>query len=298
MTTHQQRSRRLLLLSSLISALLLTLSFTPVTRADENPNPNATWAAWGLAVDFPNQQLRVRFATYVGDETPQVLDSISGQDITSDCTVHGTLTFDGDYAIFDGQTYIECELPNWGEQAAILAPHMAGFYQGTCDCSPSASPFWISADLVLDPVAAANPVFDGSEVGFTFNLPSNGSSAKTRVTQSSGTFLSPAWTVNPNGNRMLVGRYGPVVEAIVSHFGGLQYLTDSRWKEYFTTQVTGNKMGQWLESPSEYWRTSMAPNYTMNTGSATVQIGYETSTGNMLHGKLRKLRVDPGCRGS
>lgn len=295
---HQQRLRRFLLLISLFSTLFMTLSFAPATRAQENPNPDATWAAWGLAVEFPDQQLRVRFATYVGDYTPQVLDSTELQDITDDCTVHGTLTYDGDYAIFDGQTYIECQLPNWGEQAALLAPHMAGMFQGTCDCPPSTSPFWVSADIVLDPVMSANPVFDGSEVGFTFGLPSNGSVARTWIAQSSGAFLSPAWNVDAAGKRILVGRYGPVVDAIVTYFGGLQYLTDPAWQDYFKTRVTGNRMGQWLEAPSEAWRTPMPPNYTMNTGSATVYIGYESATGEMLRGKLSKLRVDPGCRGS
>lgn len=299
MTLLRPRSRRWLALVMFTSTLFVMLSFVPATRASGNPNPTATWAAWGLAVDFPNQQLQVRFATYVGDDTPQVLDSTPLQDITSDCTIPtGALTYDGDYAIFDGNTYIECELPDWQAQVRALAPHLQAANLTACECPPQRSPFWVSADVVLDSEKSLNPLFDGSEVGFTFSLPSNGSDARARLERSSGTFESPAWSVDPSGKRMLVGQYGSAVNAIVDYFDGLQYLTDPLWKDYFKNQVKGNQMGQWLESPSQGWRTAMPPNnYTLTTGSATVYIGHNNASGAMLHGKFSKLRVDPGCRG-
>lgn len=297
---YQPQSRWLLVLITLISALSVMLSSVLTAHANNNPNPDATWAAWGLAVDFPNQQLLVRFATYVGDDTPQVLDSTPLQDITSDCSIpQGALTYDGAYAIFDGTTYIACNLPDWQAQVRELAPHLNAANLAMCECPPQQSPFWVSADVVLAPVASANPLFDGSEVGFTFSLPSNGTDARTRVERSSGAFVSPPWTVDSTAKRVLVGQYGQSVNAIADYFGGLQYLTDPLWRDYFKTQVKGNQMGQWFESPSQGWRTTMPPgDYTLNTGSATVYIGHNDASGAILHGKFSKLRVDPGCRGS
>ncbi len=298
MTTHTHKSSQWLTIIILFGILCITLPPISVIGQTTNPNPDATWAAWGLAVEFPNQQPRVRFATYVGDDTPKVLDSTPLQDITGDCTVHGTLTYAGESAIFDGNTYIECEIPSLRTEAKSLAPHLAVANLQACDCLPDQSPFWVSADLTLESVAASNPIFDASEVGFTFDLPSNGANAKTRVTQSSGTFLSPPWTVDAAGKRILAGRYGSSVVAIADYFNGLQYLTDPNWKAYFTNQVTGNMMGQWIESPGAGWRTPVAPNYTLNTNEATVYIGYDAATGSMFNGTLNKLRIDPGCKGS
>lgn len=283
----------------IIGVLLAVLPAAPVARANTNPNPTATWAAWGLAVEFPNQQPRVRFVSYVGDSTPRVLAATPLQDITDQCIIHGTFSYDGDYAIFDGATNaIVCDLPDWRAQVQVLAPHLNVANQDECNCPPDKSPFWVSADVVLHPVAAANPLVDAREAGYTFSLPSNGSAARTKIERQAGVFLSPSWTLDPDGKRVLVGQYGRVIEAVVTHFNGLQYLVNHGWRDFFKTEVNGNRMGQWTEAPAQSWWTTMPANtFTQQTGSIRVYIGTNPTGSAFFNGKVSKIRIDPGCFG-
>src|SRR4051812_47780664 len=89
--------------------LLAFLPRLPAVQAAGATGP--TWQAWALSVDFPKQKPHVLYTAYVGTDTPtpQVLKS-STVDISTKCTIvspTGTLKFDGAYAIFDGQSYIQ-----------------------------------------------------------------------------------------------------------------------------------------------------------------------------------------------
>jgi hypothetical protein len=97
---------------------------------------------------------------------------------------------------------------------------------------------------------------------------------------------------------MLVGQNGPMAVEVISHFGGLNYLTDPRWDNFFQNHVTGTDMGHWIEAPSSAWKKAMPGDFDLNTGGALVYIGHNQATGANLRGVLRALRVDPGCFGT
>lgn len=305
------RMRPLLTLS--LAALLLAAA--PVGAAPRaqggGPYPDAQWAGWGLAASFDSGAPVIKFAAYVGKNgsPPVVLGSIV-ETITPDCDIldaNGlprTLSINAaGYANFDGDVYIQCETPDWQAMIAQLAPQLRPAQGASCECSPTRSPFWASSDLILHPVAPgdsrANPLLDASELGLTFSLPTSGSVAQSQMTRSSGTYLSSTWLYDSaDGNRVLVGQSGPLDVAIIDHFGGLSYLTGAGWRPYFINTVRGGRFGQWLEPANAGTYTNVPDiNYSLTTLGSTVFIGRHSGTGALLNGRVRYLRVDPGCFG-
>ena len=296
MITLSRRAPRWLIL---IMASLVILTITAVVPAARAAGAAPTWQAWGLTVDFPNQKLRAIYTAYVGTNNPApTVVSSKATDISAKCTIvspTGQLAFAGDYAIFDGSTYVKCTLPSWRNQIAALAPGLPAANQASCNCTPGGSPFFVGADLKLNTGAFPNPVFDARQLGFTFSTPSNGSTAQTRVKLNSATYSSQAWTILPQlGNRMVMGMRGRATVAVANHFNWLEFLTAPNWETWFTNNVTGARMGHWVE-PSMTTRRMAATPYQLQTRSAVVHIGLDPATGDKLRGKLRKLDVDPGC---
>jgi hypothetical protein len=301
MSAPSQHTRRLLILLVAIVALLAVASPAPTARATSSP----TWAAWGITVDFPGKQLQVIYTAYVGtNDTPPVVTAWSEEDITASCTIQGPpFAFDGDYAIFNGQTYIECTLPAWRDKIKALAPGLPAAHKNVVTGDPGFGPLWAAADVKLDAVTSANPVLDAQELGMVFSLPStwqpnNSTLARTRLTLSSGAYLSPSWLADMNaGNRMLIGEDGPAIVAVDGEFGWLNFLTIPAWKSYFTNQVTGMTLGSWVEAPGSSWKQTPVPSYQLKTTSGTVYIGYSPSSGAHFFGKIRSIRFDPGAKG-
>lgn len=275
------------------------------------PYPDAQWAGWGLSASFDTGAPVIKFAGYVGKNgsPPVVLGRII-EDITADCEVldasglPATLSINASgYANFNGNVYIACETPSWQAMIAQLAPQLAPAKGATCECPPTKSPFWASADFIIQPVAAGasrdNPVLDAEELGLTFSLPTNGTVAQSRMSRTNGTYDSSTWIYDPTGgNRVLVGQSGPLDVAVIDYFGGLAYLTGAGWRPYFNGTVRGNRFGQWLEPANAgTFVAATNLNYTLSTQSSTVYIGRDSGTGALLNGRIRHLRVDPGCYG-
>jgi hypothetical protein len=290
----------------LLVALLLGAAATPV-RADEppNPNPTANWAAWGLVVSFPNGALRVKYAAYIGTNNPPgILDKVI-ENITADCAVVGDpLTIDANgYARFDGNSYIACDLPDWGALIAELAPHLrvATSTAVTTECEDD-SPLWFSGDVLLDAVTGEQPLFDS--LNLDIDLPSvrlSPATLKTRVRAGgrwAGNYNSAVWTTtNSTVNTFLSGEEGPISVAVINDFGGLPYLLNPGWQPYFNSNVVGSRMGLWREpAGSGSWVNILQSNFPMNTGPTTAYIGYDTGSGAYFQGSIKTLKIDPGCR--
>jgi hypothetical protein len=304
MSIFWRRLRRSSIWLLALAALLAACLPAPAASATSSP----TWAAWAITVDFPGQQLQVKYIAYTGTNGPpaQVI-RWSEQDITTSCTVQGpALTFHGEYAVFDGQTYIECAVPSWRDQIALLAPALAVANSNQVTGDPGFGPIWAAADIRLTPATpatAANPVLDAQELGMTFSLPSvrqpNGSiQAQTRLALNSGSFASPSWIADTTaGNRTLIGEDGPAIVAADARFGWLGFLTNPAWRTFFTSQVIGSTLGSWSEAPVASWKRTPVPAYQLKTRSGTVYIGYSPSTGARFVGEIRSIRFDPGAKG-
>ena len=288
----------------LLAAFTLSMAATPAHARQPNPNPSATWAAWGLDVRFPDGALKVSYGAYVGDDSPpKVLEKLV-ENITKDCVVQGDpLIVDAaGYARFNGNSYIECNLPNWHAKIAELAPHLRPAQTPVaCECK-SASPFWVSGDFTLDAVSGEQPIFDA--LGLDVDMLSNQLSPTTLGTRVRvdgrwvGPYLSPVWTTtNTTPNRLLVGEEGPIAVVTIDSFGGLPYMTNPAWRPYFNANMRGTRVGLWREpAGTGSWTNLVDPGFNMNTAPATVYIGYDPNTATYLRGSLNTLRIDPGCR--
>jgi hypothetical protein len=296
MSTLSQHSRRLPILLLAIIALMMAALPASAARA----TAASDWAAWAITADFTGGALHVVYTAYTGTQAPnaQVLAS-SSQDITASCSVSG-LTFSGDYGVFNGSTIISCPVPSWRDAIRALDPSLAQANSNKVMEVPGGGPLWAAADVILNPVTSENPVLDAKELGMTFSLPRTGATAKTKITVSSGAYISPSWNVdNAAGNRTLIGEDGPVIVAIDDAFGWMDFLTNPSWSGYFDGNVVGARIGYWTEGTglSHGVQPANAP-YTLKTTAGTVYIGYSPSTGAHFYGKIRSIRFDPGSKGN
>lgn len=309
------RVRWLVALAVVVGALAVVPAAAAPPAMAGPPYPDAEWAAWGLAASFTTGAPRVSFAAYVGkrDTQPQtpgdqpgVLGSLVTE-ITADCRVRGAPALAVDaagYADFDGGVYLECRTPDWRLMVAQLAPHLNVANGPATECPADRSPVWAAAELILDPVATGvarqNPLLDASALGLTFSLPTSGSIARARIGLSSGDYQSTAWAYDSvGGNRLLLGRHGAADVASIQHFGGLAYMQNPGWANYFNTTVSADRVGQWLEPANggTYTTAALTGPFIVATGSQTVYIGRDNQTGAMLEARVRKIQSDPGCYG-
>lgn len=289
----------------LILTILLAAAATPAKAAQQpNPNPTASWAAWGLAVSFPNGALKVKYAAYIGTNNPPgILDKVI-ENITDDCAVVGDpLAIDANgYARFNGNSYIACDLPDWGALIAELAPHLRVATATVMTECEADSPLWFSGDMILDAVTGEQPLFDSLDLDI--DLPSvklSPTNLKMRVRAGgrwAGNYNSAVWaTTNSTVNTFLAGEEGPISVAVINDFGGLPYLLNPNWQPYFTANVVGPRMGLWREpAGSGSWVNMLEANFPMNTAPATAFIGYDLGSGAYFQGSIKTLKIDPGCR--
>jgi hypothetical protein len=295
MRSLSQHTRRLSIL--LLAIITLIMAALPAPKA--SAVTAADWAAWAITADFKGGALQVVYTTYTGKQAPnaQVL-AFSSQDITASCTVSG-LTYSGDYGVFNGSTMIACPVPSWRDAVHALDPALK---QGSSNKSteiPGTGPLWAAADVILDPGTSDNPVVDASDLGMVFSLPRAGATARTKITLSSGAYVSPNWNAdNMAGNRALLGADGPVIVAIHDEFGWLDFLKAPDWSNYFNG-VSGTQIGHRTEGTSVWQgvQSATAP-YTLKTTAGTVYIGYNSKTGAYFRGRIRSIRFDPGSKGN
>jgi hypothetical protein len=254
------------------------------------------WGAWHLKIDFPEttgsspqpRTPRIAYTLYraVG-ATPTIQDWVQ-TDISKDCKVVGTLTYDqAGYAIFNGSSFIRCKLP----------PKPPGIV------SCNAGAFWFAADVRLNGKKAVNPIFEGVTAPnheFTFALPGDGVTSRTRLELPAGSYTTSQWSVNTaGGNRMMIGAHGPTMVGVTDYFEtqGLDWLGFmDKWQDFFEPAVTGAKVGHLVQAPDATWLTGGAGLPWMHPEH--VFIGYSPATGSYFEGALRNGEIDPpGCFG-
>jgi hypothetical protein len=281
---------------ALLLAAVVAAALPAAARAQANPP--FTWSGWNMEVDFPNQEPHVVWSVYwgVSDPDPRVVESVS-YDISGDCVErNGTLGYNGQAAIFDGNVYLECLVPSWRAELGQLNAGLPAANSNTCVCQGS-SPLIVHAQARLLNQSRTNPLFDASDLGVRVSLPSDGVRARTELRLSSGGHRSPAWNILPTENRVVLGQYGAAAVAVADELGLLDHLVDARWRTFYETRVTGTEIGHWEEvagvgSGAEW----AAMPYALKTHAATVYIGYNASTGARLAGELTRAIVDPGCK--
>jgi hypothetical protein len=295
MSTLSQHARRLPILLLAIIALMAAVSPAPAARA----TTASDWAAWAITADFTGGALQVVYTAYTGTQAPNAqVNASSSQDITASCTVSG-LTFSGDYGVFNGSTMISCPVPSWRDQIFALDPSLAQATSNKVTQVPGGGPLWGAADVIPDPGTGDNPVLDARDLGMVFSLPRNGATARTKITLSSGSYVSANWNVdNMAGNRTLMGADGPVIVAIDDTLGWIDFLKSPDWENHFNT-VSGMEIGYRTEGVGTWQDVQFAgAPYTLKTAAGTVYIGYSPGSGAHFRGKIRAIRFDPGSKGN
>ncbi|NJM07422.1 hypothetical protein HC891_16410 [Candidatus Gracilibacteria bacterium] len=222
-----------------------------------------------------------------------MLDAVE-EDITASCTVHGTLNYDGDYAVFDGtSTYIECPLPSWRDHLFTLAPGLPGANNDTIVCR-AGSLMSGAFNAKLPGGRRANPLIDASALGVSLSLPLANGVARTQLSFTGGGYSSPNWKINPVGNRALLGTNGPAIVAADNYFDWMPYLT-SNWQPWFNNNVNGPVVGHLIEPEGIFWLNAVG-GYTLATTAEMIYIGHSPDANTYFKGKLLNGKIDPGCR--
>jgi hypothetical protein len=292
-STRLRGLRRLLPALIAAAALAVGLVAPRATAAAEE----LSWVGYAVTADFESGQPKVFYTVFGGLNGPpaQVLDFIE-EEITGDCSFTD-ITYSGGYAVFNGSSSrIECALPSFADKLAELFPELpTPEAEVTCTCG--GAPLWASAQAILDPVSGEQPaaaIVHGSRPGMLFKLQSNGARARTSIELPNGVDLtSPQWIPSPSSNRVLLGVNGPSIIALDDEFGWLSYLSP-QWEAAFAP-VVGQTARHWFEAPNRANWVSAPAAYKLNTGEGTLTIGHNPLSGAYFDGRLRFVRLDPGC---
>jgi hypothetical protein len=297
MSTHSGRMRRLL--PALVALLGLAAFAVPVAPAGAEETVEPAWIGYAVTADFNGAQPRIDYTVFGGVNGPpaQVYD-FHREEITDGC-VFTDITYSGGYAQFNGtSSKIECELPSFADTVAELFPNMNPLETKlTCPCG--GAPFWASAQFILDPVSGEQPVINvlaPNDDGIFFRLSGNGITSRSVINLTDAPPLtSPQWNVSSSGNRTLLGINGPSIIALDDAFGWLSYLNPA-WEAAFETVVGANSR-HWYESPNQVRNVPAPAVYKLYTTDQTATIGHNPVSGAYFDGRLRYVRIDPGCNG-
>ncbi len=299
------RHRRPVLISALM-VITLFFAIVPVTGA-QSPG-NVDWFGWGVKVNFRNKTWKVDYVTYLGSNSPLGVVAEKHRDISAQCTPHGSkqLSYPSDdAAFFDGKVHLQCNLPSVRGELVNLGYTPPSGDQPFCICMLGGAPFWVDGQVKLTNSSGTMPFLDASDRGVRVNLLVNGAKARTKLevtrAQPPGgfmTYTSPEWTIDPAGNRTLMGWDGPKIVAVANHFHWLDYLTDPGWEPFFMANVRNNKIGYWNEAPTQSGTSTLSSNYKVGMNGGTLYIGYSPSTGKYFKGEISEGGVDPGCDGT
>ena len=290
--------------------LCLTLAFMLVSSGiltnTAQASGKANWASWHLRADFSQQQPQIIWTSFVGNGT-KILDSIE-YNLTGSCNIP-QLDFDGDYAVFDGNTHIDCPTPDFRQDVHQMAPHLVQAQASRCECRIGEAPFWFAADVRLElGNTLANPLFYKEKDDMSFALPINNDIyAQTQLNLGATQITSTHWQADYDGNRVWMGNGG-------EHF--LAINEQMRWSVFMTSlfEKTGinfllgilpeEHLGHWVENSQSQPIVNPAASdlgnpgdFEMKTEADTIVIGHDPRTGEHFHGLVRTLDVDPGCRG-
>lgn len=294
--------RTLVLWLTLAFVLLSSGILTNSTQASSQ----ATWASWRLRADFSQQQPRIMWTSFVGHDAT-VLDRIE-YDITNKCKI-SYLDFDGDYAIFDGNTRIVCNTPDFKSDVSQMAPHLIQAQFNRCECRIGGAPFWVSADVRLElGNDHDNPLFykekDAMSLALTIN---NDLYAQTHLRLGGTDLSSTDWQGDPDGNRVWIGNGGEYFLAINKQMRWpifMKSLFKGIGADFLLHILPEKHLGHWVEDSQSKPIVNPAAgdlghpgDFQMKTEADMIVIGQDPRTDRYFHGMVRTLDIDPGCRG-
>lgn len=292
-------------------AIMLTLALLLVATVPPAGAQSATqydWFGWGVKVEFQKSTWKVTYVTYLGVNapTPQIVKE-HVTDISAECSQGGTSTLSyptTKSARFNGNVYLQCAMPSVRDALIALGytPPGDGSF---CICTLGGAPFWVDGQVRTLTTSGTMPLLDVGSRGVRVNLLVNGSTARTRLevarTLPGGpiTYSSPNWTIDPAGNRTLMGWGGKKIVLVADHYHWLDYLTDKGWRPFFQ-KVSGRTIGSWNESLTTTITDTktLSGDYQMGMSAATLYIGYSPASGTYFTGDLETVGVDPGCPGA
>lgn len=286
-----------------LTLVLVLVSSGPQTTTAQTSN-HATWAAWHLYVDFSRQQSHIIWTSFVGNGTT-ILDSIE-HNLTAQCNIP-PLTFDGDYAIFDGKTRIECQTPDFRHDVHQMAPYLIQAQTDFSECTIS-GPFWIAANVRLElGINQVNPLFFKAGDDMRFALPINNKRAQTHLMWRNTHINSTNWPIDSDGNRMWIGNGGKYFKEVNDQMGWAIFVTsllEGLGLHFLHNILPEEHLGHWAENSQSQRIVNPATSdlgdpgdFSIYTRADTIVIGQDPSTGKYFHGMVRTLSVDPGCRG-
>ncbi len=291
----------------LLGFCLFFLLFPASSALAQQPAPSsAVWASYYLHADFSSRDIRVTWTPYIGQQATSnsaehlVLHHGRPQELL--CQTRGNLFFKGDATVFDGKSYVECEMPSLQSYVAQHAPKLA--IESYCECQLGNSPFWTAAELRLDGPLKQHPIFAKEDLGLSIDTTDGQAFTKLHF---AGHLIESTnfWTPSPNGNRLWIGNGGGYFHKISAQMGWSDFIKDFRnhpQARPFLEQLHSQfSLWEWVED--SYGTPQLGPaffyrdNYVLKTDEDTIYFGYEPSTSEYFTGGMRFVEVDPGCRG-
>lgn len=245
--THARHIRRRTAALALV-ALGAALALLPGTAAAKEA-PEGAWFGWGTKFAVVNGDPTVTFIAYVAvDGTP--VQFLAEQRTEIACSETGDIDVVNGKAVFDGSSYLTCQLPSWEEATSAIGYDLPD--TGECMvCATGGAPIW--GDMEVTPAAGVSgvmPIVDASDAGIRLSVETTGATARARLdvdrvlgTTNINTYRSTSWNIATAPlAHAVVGMNGRGIVAVANHFQWLDYLTGD-WEDFFRNSVTGTRVG-------------------------------------------------------
>ena len=233
----------------------------PVAAAPYEP-----WARWFIEVAFANNKPVATMTVEIGHDNRLGLHIVDLQKTYElSCQETGSLNVTNNVAVFDGNSYLTCEMPVFQDLVAELTEGKLKI-DSTCDCKQA-----------------------NGEVDFAFGDPSENPFFYMEGLQ----FAGPKLPVGPDAHySMTVDGVTAVSEVFMPNkqlqHGVSEFLQNG--KQYqMLFELDGTSLGS---SPTAYSGLLKVP-----TDQKQFFIGFNPDTGEILQGTLSYLFIDPGCVG-
>jgi hypothetical protein len=321
----------------LIKLLLLLLAMIPVAGSKAVVAASPSYAAeWEVTFEVSNSKIRAIWIGRVWDysQGDGLLVHTVRQDISSDCEIFGAPTFGVSDVTLDGKKdYIRCKIPNYVAIFDALEPSLKRcrcYYDGppyaAADISPvyttKALPVVYHNRLTLDVlrkdtnglrfpflrndgevsaswlkgIANQGPVREPMRVDLNNNLGEARLSLYflNGVVENWKSNLFSSW--QSNGFQIWAGYNAPRYTSINIKGGFAKFLADAGFWDAVTPQYADGFFMWESEAPTLYKAQVMPGAFGLDT-LTYIYIGHNPTTDSYFEGAIRKVAVDPGCRG-